>query len=145
MLRSLSVYASTWEFNSPLYYSGLALGGSKGLVRGALGIGMILGAVVAASRCSKVESWLCVVLAWILLSPAIHPWYLVWVAVFLPFVSSLSAAYLCWVVFLAYHVLPEYRLGGEWREAGEILWLEWGTLILVRSYELIGKRTAPGH
>ena len=52
----------------------------------------------------------------LLLSPTVHPWYLLW---FLPFLSVwFSAPLLLWsaTVLLSYHVLPVYDLTGIWVE-----------------------------
>ncbi|MFH0945531.1 MAG: glycosyltransferase family 87 protein [Planctomycetota bacterium] len=76
--------------------------------------------------------------ALLLLSPTVHPWYLLW---FVPFLSMwFSAPLLLWTatVLLSYHVLPRYDLTGVWEEdrflrlaeyLPVLLWIAWGAVI----------------
>jgi hypothetical protein len=57
-----------------------------------------------------------IVLAFLLLTPTLHPWYALSLAFLLPFAAGPAGLVLCWSVFLAYRVLIPYTLLGLWIE-----------------------------
>ncbi|MDF1555594.1 MAG: hypothetical protein P1P84_21155 [Deferrisomatales bacterium] len=57
-----------------------------------------------------------VALAFLLLTPTLHPWYALSLAVFLPFAAGPASLVLCGAVFLTYGVLIPYALLGQWVE-----------------------------
>lgn len=57
-----------------------------------------------------------VAFAFLLLTPTLHPWYALTLAVLLPFAAGPAGLVLCWSVFLAYRVLIPYTLLGLWIE-----------------------------
>ena len=59
----------------------------------------------------------------ILLSPTLHPWYVIWVIPFLCIFPNAAWILFTGLVFLSYAVLKEYHLTGLWQESLEIrLW-----------------------
>ena len=78
--------------------------------------------------------------AFLVLTPVLHPWYVIWV---LPF-AALRGAW-PWFVFAAFTPLAYLPREGWWREgvwqpAGWIPWVEWGSLALAALlYALRGK------
>ena len=57
-----------------------------------------------------------VVTCFLLLTPTLHPWYVLYLAAFLPFAASRARLVLCWSVFLGYRVLIPYAINGQWIE-----------------------------
>jgi len=57
-----------------------------------------------------------IALAFLLLTPTLHPWYALSLAILLPFAAGPAGLVLCWSVFLAYRVLIPYTLLGLWIE-----------------------------
>jgi len=55
-------------------------------------------------------------MAFLLLTPTLHPWYGLYLAAFLPFVSGPAGLVLSWSVFLSYRIAILYGLTGEWVE-----------------------------
>ena len=64
--------------------------------------------------------------AQVLLSPTLHPWYLLWVLPFLPFFAAPAWMLLSGLAFLAYEVLIEYSKTGIWTEQTWVKWAEFG-------------------
>jgi hypothetical protein len=65
-------------------------------------------------------------LAFLFLSPTLHPWYALYLTSTLPFVGEPAGFILSWSVLLAYSVLIPYALTGQWAEnhlATILIWL----------------------
>lgn len=54
---------------------------------------------------------------YLILTPTLHPWYALYLAAFLPFVSGVSGICLVWAVLLSYRVMIPYRMTGQWIES----------------------------
>lgn len=63
--------------------------------------------------------------AYVLLSPTLHPWYLLWIMPFMPFFPSAAWLTLSVLVFLAYEVLIDYSLSGIWLEKPWVRWAQY--------------------
>ncbi len=71
--------------------------------------------------------------AYVLLSPTVHPWYLLWVLPFLVFFSSPAWMLLSGLIFLAYEVQIGYGNEGVWREKPWVLWAQYAPFYLLFS------------
>jgi len=69
--------------------------------------------------------------AYILLSPTMHPWYLLWILPFLPFFPSPAWMLFSGLVFLAYEVLIGYSSTGIWHENPWIMWAQYAPFYLL--------------
>ena len=85
--------------------------------------------------------------AYILLSPTVHPWYLLWVLPFLAFFPSPAWMLLSGLIFLAYEVQIGYGSSGVWREKPWVLWAQYAPFyLLLCGAELARRwRSRPGH
>ena len=63
--------------------------------------------------------------AYVLLSPTLHPWYMLWIMPFMPFFPSAAWLTLSVLVFLAYEVLIDYSLSGVWVEKPWVRWAQY--------------------
>jgi hypothetical protein len=72
-----------------------------------------------------------VVGAFLLLSPTIQPWYLLWMLPFLCLVRQ--PGWVAWstTIFLAYWVLDGFARTGLWQEASWVKWVEYGVVGIV--------------
>lgn len=61
---------------------------------------------------------------YLLLTPTLHPWYLMWVLPFLALFPVPAWLYLSGAVFLAYDVLSGYSNTGIWEERPWVLWAQ---------------------
>jgi len=75
-------------------------------------------------------------LALILLSPVVHPWYVAWVAVLLPIVRRWSGIALAAGVSLTSFTVMNYRLTGNWEQYPVVLVIEYLPMILFLAAEL---------
>ncbi len=66
-----------------------------------------------------------ITLAFLLLTPTLHPWYALYLACFLPFVPGAAGLVMTWAVLLSYRVLINYALLGVWEERDDIPALIW--------------------
>lgn len=69
--------------------------------------------------------------AYLLLTPTLHPWYLMWVLPFLALFPSPAWLLFSGLVFLAYEVLGTYSKTGVWEEQPWVLWAEYLPLYLL--------------
>lgn len=75
--------------------------------------------------------------AYTLLSPTLHPWYLLWVLPFMPFFCRWAWILLAALVFLAYEVLIDYSLTGIWNEKNWVKWVQYAPFYLALAAELL--------
>lgn len=110
LLRGFETYRAGWRFNASVFEFLLWLGGSDAGVRRAL---QVLGALVVAGMLwrsrdpGRIALWCCG--AFVILSPTVHPWYVLW-----PLAAGLWGRVRAWALLgalcpLAYVVLSTYN------------------------------------
>jgi len=77
--------------------------------------------------------------AFLLLSPIVHPWYLIWVLPFLCFFRSAGWILLTGTVILARSVYIGYEATGVWKEIWWVRLCEYAPFYMLMFYELIGR------
>ena len=70
-----------------------------------------------------------ITLAFLLLTPTLHPWYALYLVCLLPFVPGAAGIVLSWAVLLSYRVLIPFMLLGTWSDNDIIPGLIWGATI----------------
>jgi hypothetical protein len=75
-----------------------------------------------------------------LFSPVVHPWYLIWFAVFLPVIKSYSGIYFVSAISLTSITVVTFQTIGVWQESPLILVVEYLPLTLIFLYELLKER-----
>ena len=73
-------------------------------------------------------------------SPVVHPWYLSWLAVILPFIPKWSGITYVSLVSLTSFTILNYQLNGIWKEYTPALIFEYVPVILLFSFELLKMR-----
>ena len=133
IFEGLRTYALKWRFNDPVFsvlYESLRQPGpgwDDEALLAARQVSAVLWLAVAA-WCVRwrdpVRISFALLGAYVVLSPTVHPWYLLWVLPFLPLFPS--PAWLAWsgLVLLAYEVLSGYRETGIWSPAPWALWIQ---------------------
>jgi hypothetical protein len=129
---SLGTYAANWEFNSPVFWM-LRRGLGDGLwARKVLGgLFLCIVCVACVRRLSPLRFGYVVMACFMLMTPTLHPWYLVWLIPFLVFYPNSAWIGFSIVVVLSYEVLIDYRALGVWEESNWIWGIEFGTLFIV--------------
>lgn len=117
LVRGLSTYARHWSFNASIF--GVLEGVFGGLARP---LAVVVGAAVTAAAAWRLRDparlWLWVGGAFVLLSPTVHPWYVLWA-----WVPALLCGVRAWTVLaalapVAYVVLASLDPStGQWEEA----------------------------
>ncbi|MBI3580486.1 MAG: hypothetical protein HY098_00145 [Nitrospinae bacterium] len=158
MFATLKVYLSNWEF------AGFAFGIVRGLTSSGrvarLALAAVFLAVVAISYRAlfsdktnfttgrppaspfqpALKSMYVVTLAFLLLTPTLHPWYALYLAFILPFCPGAAGLVLTWGVLLSYRVLVPFALVGKWAETDDIPGLVWGAAVAAMIVSALAKR-----
>ncbi len=120
MLLSLSKYSEFWRFNETLFAPLAALlGGHAAAVRGGALLTLALALWLAWRRAEPVAAATAVVVASLLLSPNVLPWYALWLLPLLVVRDEPAALLFTGTVSLAYLVYPGWQSGEPWK-------LSWG-------------------
>lgn len=117
MFEGLFIYAENWRFNDGLFHVLAWVTISPRIARGAAAV-LVLFVVLQSIRnewsLDRTVFW--VTGAILMLSPTLHPWYLLWMVPLLSLRPSGAWLYLSGSVFLAYYGLGAYRAHGYWPE-----------------------------
>ena len=141
----LGTYASHWAFNGSLFDLLRLVLGSDDLAR--VGVGLLFTAgigTLAWRNASPLRTGYVLTVLFVLLSPTLHPWYLLWLVPFLALHTSPAWLAFTGLVMLSYHVLIGYSVGGVWEESLWVRGVEYGGLAVIW---LIDRRwrVLPGH
>lgn len=152
MLTTLDIYVRNWEFAGFAFQLLHEIFPSGSTARQILAVlFFLITATLYASLFRKREnptedvytpslfpaafkSAYCIALAFMLLTPTLHPWYALYLACLLPFVPGTAGLVMTWAVLLSYRVLINFMLLGTWEEKDAIPAIIWvatiGTPIL---------------
>jgi hypothetical protein len=151
--EGLTTYVSKWEFNSSWYslvyyyvqeffsippsgetFMGLETNNqartATKLILGLSGLLIMAGVLILHIRKTYEEqkdnilkAVFTVMAAWTLLTPTLHPWYVVWIIPFLCIFPNAAWILFTGLVFISYDVLQDYHASGIWKESLKIrLW-----------------------
>jgi hypothetical protein len=76
----------------------------------------------------------------LIFSPVVHPWYVSWLAILLPFSPRWSGVIFVSLVSLASVTELNYQLTGVWKEYTLVLILEYIPVVSIFLYEIIKNR-----
>ena len=137
----LFIYAQTWHFND-LIHGFLSTILDRFQLNGNQHARTICISLLAAAIIYKIhrESDLIriafsTLTAFIILSPTLHPWYLLWIVPFFCLFPKISWILFSCLVFLSYEVLINYKLSGVWEEQQWVLWCEYVPLFSILLWE----------
>jgi len=147
--RGLREYALRWRGNDSLFHVLFLLTGSLSSAKNV--VAAILAALVLWLLWRKtppVRSFFLTLGAILLLTPTVHPWYLLWVAPFLAVFPHPAWLFLQASVALSYHAFYLSAAGEPWQELLWIKLLEYGPFFLLLGLNLLkwatnGSRKAP--
>ena len=122
LFAGLRTYAEAWRFNDGAF--GILAWATRSvtvakLVAGAAVVAVVMSSVRNDWSLEKTAFW--VTGAILLLSPTVHPWYLLWMVPLIALRPNRAWLYLSGSVFLAYYGLTAYRAQGVWPEP---LWVK---------------------
>lgn len=150
----LRIYARHWEFNGALYRTLREITGSETRIREILaGVGVLTTLGIAWRARSAAGAAYAALVAFLILSPTVFPWYAVPAVALLPLYPDPGMLLFSGLLALSYLPLPVYRDTGLWTLPGWILWIEYGGLlaawagalvsIAARRLSLRPRRSAP--
>lgn len=143
MFTTLDIYVRNWEFAGFAFQSLHEIFPSGSTARQILAVSFLLiTATLYAALFRKRENpaedaytpslfpaafktAYCIVLAFLLLTPTLHPWYALYLACLLPFVPGTAGLVMTWAVLLSYRVLINFTLLGTWEEKDAIPAIIW--------------------
>ncbi|HJN77960.1 MAG TPA: glycosyltransferase 87 family protein [Myxococcota bacterium] len=141
LLRGFDTYAERWEFNGALFPLLVRLFGEHARYVG-VGIGALY-CLYAAWRLKDPAALLMhVAAALVLLSPVVHPWYVLWILVPALLRGAWAWVLLASTTLLSYAVLIGYdpALAGSWEEPAWVVWLEYPPVLLLLGWSELRKR-----
>jgi hypothetical protein len=80
----------------------------------------------------------------LLLTPTLHPWYLIWIIPFLVFIPNWSWLLFTLLIQASYFVLKDYALISEWRESIWILLIQYVPFYTLLLWEYLDRRHIKG-
>ncbi|HYZ85197.1 MAG TPA: glycosyltransferase 87 family protein [Bryobacteraceae bacterium] len=137
-LRFMTGFVGGWRNNDSLHGLLLAIAGTPS---GAKKLAFALAGVAAvffALRQWRLEAKILATLtALLLVSSNCHPWYLLWLAPFVPLFPLLPFLLAFAIMPFAYRVLIEWHILGVWNGSTPDRWLIWGPVFALAGAELL--------
>jgi len=122
IFTGLSVYTRTWEANASVFYLLKRLLGDPQTAKVAIGLIILAIYIYTYRLISDFEKAGFIVLgSYLILSPTLHPWYLLWIIPFLAINPNRAWLYLTMAAAAYYHVLIDYFEKDLWEDQ---LWIK---------------------
>lgn len=132
LIGSLRVYSSTWWFNGPAFMGLAGWLGDAEVSRRLLAAGGVAFALVAALRHRDIVRYTYLILGcWLLITPTVYPWYLIWIVPFIALYRSRAWLAFTGLVYISYYVWTVYDSTGAWALPTRVLALEYLPFYLV--------------
>lgn len=130
---SLGTFSKNWSFNSVIYALFIIIFDSRNfyMFLYAMVIGGVLLFLIFRNYTFHQSSFT-IIAVFVLFSPVIYPWYLIWLIILFPFITkSLPFNLLSLLVQLSYLILPLYLNDGVWIENPWVIGVEYGLFFIV--------------
>ncbi len=127
--HTLFIYAANWEFSGFLFRWLRVATGSGVAARLVIVVVFVTALVIIYVRHCKTDHssslfrmqeiskcFYLSAMAFLFLTPTLHPWYVLYMVAFLPFAAGPAGIVFSWSIFLAYRVVILYGLTGQWME-----------------------------
>jgi hypothetical protein len=82
--------------------------------------------------------------AFLLMTPTLHPWYLLWIVPFLIFIPNIAWLLFTYLIQFSYAVLSQYAVSGEWQESLYILLAQYIPFYIILIWEFLDQRRIKG-
>ena len=139
---SLWTYLGTWQYNGSVFHllqAGLGAPAAR-IISAALFLAIFAAALFYRRRRSDLyERMFWIFSAYVILTPSLFGWYLVWVIPFLVIFRNLSFLVLTGTVFLSYHVLIGYYTDGVWSDYWLLSLIEYVPFYALLGWELFSR------
>jgi hypothetical protein len=135
--EALTTFARNWTFNGIVFEGLYALLADNQKARllclVLLSLALLMIYLSRKDFLGKVHFSLLLLL---LFSPVVHPWYIAWLAVFLPLTRQWSGILYAATACLTSVTILSYKLYGVWEQAPWVLMLEYLPVLLLLAWEL---------
>lgn len=139
--ESLFVYTRDWTFNGVVFEAVNAILQHNQQSRIVCALVLLAGVLaISISRRELPVKVYYAVLFLLLLSPVVHPWYVVWLAALLPLVPRWSGILFAATVSLTVLTVIEYQVSGVWRQEWWVMGVEYLPVIGMMGGEILRKR-----
>ena len=142
LFQGLMVYSDKWRFNDSIFTLALQATGSLTMAKAV--IGAIFMAIVLARLLSgedHLRTAYILVGAYLLLTPTMQVWYMVWIIPFLCFYPNRAWLLLTGLSMLSYNVLIQFIQTGIWREAMWVRYIQYIPFYALLIYDSVWKKT----
>ena len=138
LFDALFTYTKHWAFNGSVFNVAVLISNDNQTAR------IICGVLLAASltvlygrEMSVFDGLFFAVFLLLLFSPVVHPWYVAWLAVLIPFSRRWSGIVFTAVISLTGFTFISFQTAGVWREYPAVLLIEYLPVIGLLIYELV--------
>ncbi len=134
--ESLGIFSSTFFFNGAVFSAIYPFAGNAAahLIVGIIFI--LLYVMIFFSNKDILTKIYLSLFIFLLCSPTVHPWYVAWIAILLPFYFRWSGVAFVAMVSLSNYIYIGYINHGVWAESGYVLLIEYVPVIIIFVYEL---------
>jgi alpha-1,6-mannosyltransferase len=138
LFEGLLTFSRHWTFNGPVFELANAILSdnlpSRFVCTGGLVLSLLL---ICLGTMKPLAKLYLSVLALMIFSPVVHPWYICWLVVLLPLVPSWSGIVYAATASLTVFTVVGFRLSGTWEQHPLILAAEYLPVLLVLGGELL--------
>ena len=135
--EALFIFTKNWYFNGFVFNFLNAVFSNNQTSRLICGILLVLSLIpIYFSKRELIEKIYLVVLLLMIFSPVVHPWYITWVAVLLPFAQKRSGIYFVAASSLTAITILNYQLNEVWKDYWFVLIIEYAPFLFLFFLEL---------
>jgi len=141
LAASFSGYLETFYINYAFYYKVCAM-----LIFAVVLFDQLkkLGATSEFSSINYIQRSFVITAVFLLLTPTLHPWYLIWVIPFLIFIPNLSWLLFTFLIQASYFVLKDYAIVSRWQESVWILLFQYVPFYVILIWEYVNTKKIKG-
>lgn len=144
LFESLTTFNMRFAFNGSLFHIVFPLIGSNEAAHlVCAGLFVLWWVGVAALERPLIEKVFLVFLGFIVCSPTVHPWYLVWLAALVPLRWSPATFVLLGLSVVSNWTVYRFRSSGVWEESVVLLLVEYVPFVVVLVYEVWKRKPLP--
>jgi hypothetical protein len=130
-------YGTKWYFNNPLFMIILSIFNDNQIAHMvSFGIFILLYLLILFRKMEITRKFFYVLVLFIFLNPALHPWYLIILLAMLSIYRSDWIILWSGTVIAAYTVVYQFKLNGVWKDSWLIMAIEYVPVILLLVYKL---------
>ena len=144
-LEGLTRFAENWTFNGVIFESLYLYFSDNQKTRLICAILLCISLLLLYMRKKEpLDAFYFSVLLLLILSPVVHPWYVSWLAVLLPFARRWSGIVYASSISFTVYTIVNYKLHGNWDQSPLILALEYIPVLVFMFLELRGSERKLG-